>query len=83
MRTLIEKLNAYLKEDIKIIACCCGHKKYAMSLIVQQMYASGELFVWDMCSDTLIPRKRRFYIKDKQGYYYIPEVVLPTKHNSG
>jgi hypothetical protein len=31
--------------------------------------------VWDMASNELLPRKRRFYQRDKQGYYFIPEVV--------
>ena len=83
MRILIEKLNKYLKDDIKIVACCCGHKKYPISLIVQQMYASGEIFTWDMCSDTLIPRKRKFYVRDKQGYYYIPETLTINKKDVG
>ena len=29
----------------------------------------------EICSNKEIPRKRRFYVKDKNGYYYIPEVV--------
>lgn len=29
----------------------------------------------DICSGKIIPRKRRFYIKDSEGYYYIPEAV--------
>jgi len=39
------------------------------------MYASGEHFFWDICSDTLIPRKRRFYRRDKKGVYFIPELA--------
>jgi hypothetical protein len=30
---------------------------------------------FELLSKTYIPRKKRFYIKDKKGYYYIPEVV--------
>ena len=85
MKILIQMLNKYLKDDIKIIACCCGHNKYPMSIIAEQSYANGELFRWDICSDTLIPRKKRFYVKDGvkdgQSYYYIPETVLPTELN--
>jgi len=32
---------------------------------------------WDLISNNIIPRKRKFYKKDKQGYYYIPEVISP------
>ena len=29
----------------------------------------------EICHDIIIPRKKRLYKRDKQGYYYIPEVV--------
>jgi len=28
----------------------------------------------EICSGKTIPRKKRFYKKDKEGFYYIPEV---------
>lgn len=60
----------------KVLMCCCGHGKYHRTLIYREkdkwhcgfpiieLYSGIELF-----------RKKRFYKKDKQGYYYIPEVV--------
>lgn len=68
MKPLIKWLNRY--EQYVIRACCCGHGKYPMTIIVTNLRFKH----WELLSDTLIPRERRFYKKDKQGYYYIPEV---------
>ena len=32
----------------------------------------------DLVSNKIIPRTKRFYKKDKQGYYYIPEIMHKT-----
>ena len=53
----------------KIRACCCGHKKYPMSII----YEIPEAGIFELFSGKIIDRKRNFYRKDEQGYYYIPE----------
>ena len=38
-------------------------------------------FNWalELLTYTPIPRKKKFYKKDKQGYYYIPETLLDRK----
>lgn len=55
----------------EVIYCCCGHGKYPMSIIVRTPGCCIEIF-----SDMHFPRdKKRFYKRDKQGYYYIPEVI--------
>ena len=72
MRILIENLNEYFGYDLDILVCCCGHSKYLISIIVRE-YPSGRIY--DFCSNLDIPRKKRFYVKDKQGYYYIPETL--------
>ena len=60
------------KEGIKLIACCCGHGKYPMTILVRDKKG----IIWDICSFTFIyGRKRKFYRRDKEGYYYIPEVI--------
>ena len=77
MRIFIEKLNEYLGDDVRIMACCCGHKKYPMSLIVKEYFPDSinKFQVYDWFSGKYIPRTKRFYKKDKQGYYYIPETL--------
>lgn len=58
------------RHKLKIVACCCGHGKYPETVIVQ----NAELQK-DLRSGVYIPRKVKFYKKDKQGYYFIPEVI--------
>ena len=71
---LIEVLKTYIK-DYKIKACCCGHGIYPMSIIFDAGYGN-----WELISDTEIPRKKRFYAKDKNGYYFIPEVIKEDRY---
>ncbi len=70
MVEFIKNLNFCFRKSIKIVACCCGHKKYPMTVVVNN---GGR--ICDLISGKEIPRKRNFYKKDKQGYYYIPETV--------
>ena len=72
MRQLIIFLNQIEFDTIKILACCCGHSKYPITIVVRNLI-DPEL-VYELLSGTIIPRKKRFYKRDKQGYYYIPEV---------
>ena len=66
MITFILNLN---DAGVKTLACCCGHGKYPMSVVIKHDEEALELF-----SGSLLFRKSKFYKKDKQGYYYIPEV---------
>ncbi len=59
---------------INIVASCCGHKKYPMSIIIKDKLGVFELF-----SGKDIPRKKKFYKKDKQGYYFIQECINGKK----
>lgn len=69
MKNLIEFINDH-SNLITVLGCCCGHFRYPMTIVVKTN--DGEIF--DLMSNIEIPRKKRFYKKDKQGYYYIPEV---------
>ena len=68
MQHLIVVLN---KPHYRTLGCCCGHGKYNASIIVK--ISDGRIL--DIISMKEIPRKKRFYKKDKQGYYFIPEVL--------
>jgi len=71
LRILIDNLREYYGDDYTTVASCCGHGKYPMTLL----FKDGGNVVTDWCSNKIIPRKKRFYVKDKQGYYYIPETL--------
>lgn len=79
MKHLIKELNNIKQNHFEVLACCCGHKKYPMTIIVRNktiFYEGCKRFMtWDIVSGVEIPRKRNLYKKDKQGYYFIPEVI--------
>lgn len=74
MRKFIESLNNMLDKQIRIVACCCGHGKYPMTIVCKMINERPER-AFDICSDVWVPRKKKFYKKDKQGYYFIPETL--------
>ena len=58
-------------ENVETLACCCGHGKYPMTIVIRGLMGLPvEIF-----SNKTIFRKKKFYKRDKQGYYFIPEVV--------
>ncbi len=70
MRAIIKNLE-YLK--VRTLACCCGHKKYPMTIIVD--IGISKVMPLEIFSNMMIERKKKFYKKDKQGHYYIPETI--------
>jgi len=54
---------------IQPLGSCCGHGKYPLTIVV----TNGKIN-WELLSNHIIPRKKKFYVKDKEGYYYIPEI---------
>ncbi len=72
MKNLIKHINEYI--PCKTVGSCCGHGKYPMTIVVEEN--NGLRF--ELLSDIEIPRKKRFYKKDKEGVYYIPEVTKNT-----
>jgi hypothetical protein len=67
MENLIWVLNDC---GIKTLASCCGHGKYNMSIV----FKSPDGKIKDLISGIEIPRRKKFYKKDRRRYYYIPEV---------
>jgi len=76
MRELIENIY-YLNGDSpswKTLACCCGHGVYPMTVVVKIVDTGNILEIF---SDTYLNRTKRFYVTDKNGLMYIPEVKKP------
>lgn len=69
MRYFIKWLN---NREIETVSCCCGHGKHPMSILVKSPDRSH---IYDIFSGIVIPRKKRFYKTDREGVYYIPEIV--------
>lgn len=66
MRNLIQ----FIQKKYCVCACCCGHNKYPMTIVV----FDDPNFI-EIVSGKKIPRATRFYKRDKQGLYYIPETL--------
>ncbi len=72
MKQFIETLNTLINPAWKTVACCCGHKKYPMTIVIENQNKGYHIEIFH---GKILLRKKKFYKKDKQGYYYIPEVL--------
>lgn len=72
IKKLIENIVVMCTKDWVTVASCCGHGKYPMTIVVKYL-PSGATF--EICHGVYLSRKTKFYKKDKQGHYYIPEVM--------
>lgn len=68
LKDLIYALNVH---GIETLACDCGHRKYPMTIV----YRADNDCVYEFCSGIEIHRKKRFYVRDKQGMFFIPETI--------
>jgi len=71
MVELITRLN----EGLQTLACCCGHGKYQRTII----FRNYEGRIIELITGIEIPRKKKFYKRDSEGFYYIPEVCEAKK----
>ena len=63
------------KISVKTFGSCCGHGKYSTTIMVMDSHQNfRELF-----TGAYISRTKRFYQKDAEGYYFIPEVDVAIK----
>ena len=69
-RCLVALIHVIRSGGIKTLGSCCGHGRYSMTVVC--MGKDGK--VYEAMTGKAIPRKTRFYKKDSQGYYYIPEI---------
>ena len=78
MDKCMKNIVAFINKETQCntIMCCCGHGKYNPSLIViDTREAKFCNTPYDLFSGIQFKHgQKRFYKKDKQGYYYIPEV---------
>lgn len=71
IRNMVYLLN---NNGIQTVGSCCGHNRYTLSIIYRTSHMGVETF-HELISGVKIPRKRNFYVKDKDGFYYIPEAL--------
>lgn len=68
LKNILLTLNAL---DLATVASCCGHGRYGMSIVVK----NGDDECIELFTHITLPRKTKFYRKDSEGYYYIPEAI--------
>jgi hypothetical protein len=71
IREMVYLLNI---RGIQTIGSCCGHNRYPLSIVYRTSHNGIETF-YELISGVEIPRKKRFYFKDKDGFFYIPEAL--------
>lgn len=73
MDHVIDKIN--ITTEFKTLLCCCGHGKYPPTIVVlnPQTNEVFEYFSQKFLSQGIRSQKK-YYKKDKQGYYYLPEL---------
>jgi len=95
----IREFVKWLNNKHKTILSCCGHGKYPMSVIVKEYVTSfkqgkgekREIVFREIISGMILRVKenplsadpKKFYKKDKQGVYYIPEIIEQINRKEG
>lgn len=74
MEDYVRMINKIILPIYETKASCCGHGKYPKTVVIGLKKYGSQCF--DLFSGQIIPRKRRFYKRDKEGYYYIPETLV-------
>jgi len=80
-KCLIQTINRLNNStNLKALASCCGHNVYNPTIVVKDKL--GNIFEVNS-GIALTPKKRnRYYKKDRNGFYYIPEVIIELKKGS-
>jgi len=69
---LIKEINN--KGIYKTLSSCCGHNKYPKTIIVKEKL-SGNISEYFSKISLQIKKRNRYYKKDNEGFYYIPEAI--------
>ncbi|MCH8171588.1 MAG: hypothetical protein IIB07_10745, partial [Bacteroidetes bacterium] len=91
-KIFIENLNLALKSELKIVACCCGHGKYPMTIVCSLIYVDGNgdknKMIFEFISGKGLYKKSRknssiinieFKIRTIPSLYKIKFELLPQK----
>jgi hypothetical protein len=70
-----EPINLFQIMGYHTLACCCGHNLYPRTVVVEKNGLPYEFY-----SGQFIPRKKRFYRRDAQGIFFIPEVTAANSN---
>lgn len=71
LKEVIEYINT--TTPYRTLASCCGHGKYITTIVVKDK----DNRIMEINSGVVLSKRKRnrYYKKDKDNYYYIPEVL--------
>ena len=72
-KCLILIINNLNNSDLKTLVSCCGHEKYKSTIVVKDKL--GNIFEFYSGIRLSSKKRNRYYKKDKDGFYYIPEMI--------
>lgn len=72
---MVEAINNLNENGITTLACCCGHGKYPMTIVIDVGKKINRVIPLEIFSGICLQRKKKFYVKDKSGNYFIPESI--------
>lgn len=86
----MEVIIDWLRNKHIPVSCCCGHGKYPMTIVVKEgveIYGKRRIIFREIFSGIILRIKDdpldddpvKFYKKDGNGIYYIPEVMKEVK----
>lgn len=86
----VRKFVEWLNNKHKTILSCCGHGRYPMTIIIKEgceINGIRKITFKEIISGKILRIKKsaldkdpkKFYKKDGDGYYYIPEISKPKR----
>jgi len=71
-KCLVDTIKDIITKGLKPLASCCGHGKYPTTIVVRDK--KGKIFELYSGIELGKRKRNRYYKRDKENYYYIPEV---------
>lgn len=76
MRVIVEGINK--EPRYRTLASCCGHGKYPKTIVVKDK-SNGMILEYYSRTYLQLKKRNRYYVTDKEKYYYIPELGVPVE----
>lgn len=70
---IISNINSSGK--YRTLSSCCGHNKYPKTIIVKNIL-TGNVFEYFSKIELRSKKRNRYYKKDNEGFYYVPEIII-------
>ena len=75
LKLIIQYLNEL---GYRTVASCCGHGIYKPTILILSWNIKNNKTYWnhvyDFFTDIVLHKTKKFYKKDAEGFYYIPEI---------